>query len=605
MNNPLLLTFVILFAAMVLFLNGRLRADLVALLVVVSLGASGVLTPEEAFSGFSRSAVIAIMAIFILAESLTTLGFTDWVSRQLIRLAGQNPNRLVVLVMAAAALLSLFMNTIAAAAVLLPSAITTSRKSGLHPGRVLMPLAFGSLLGGMATLLTSTNIVASSLLRDQGLQGFGLLDFAPLGIPLIVAGIAYMALWGKRLLPTQTYGDLPPSEFGGESDLVDIYRLEDRLFRARVPHGSYLVGRPLAESTFREEYNLNVVAFERDAGLKLLLAPEMVIEEGDVLVLEGRLDEFRSMDREPYLEILPRRSWHEADLESGAIIVVEAVLAPRSSLIGKTLKGVHFREKYGMSVLAVWRNQRPIRTGLNDLPLAFGDTLLLFGPRDRIGVLASEPDLIMLTERKARVVPSKGKRLVAGALILASLATAAFRPDLLGEILLAGAVGMAVLGVITMDQAYQAIDWRSVFLVAGMLPMGIAMAKTGAAELLANGLFGLLGAGSGILLVAGFLLLATLLSQVMAGVATGAVLVPVAIQAANHAGIDPRSVAMAVALGTSMAFITPLGHPVNILVMTPGGYRFGDYLKVGLPLTILLFVILLILLPVFWPLTPA
>ncbi len=605
MNDPLLLTFVILFAAMVLFLNGRLRADLVALLVVVSLGASGVLTPEEAFSGFSRSAVVAIMAIFILAESLTTLGFTDWVSRQLIRLAGKNPNRLVVLVMAASALLSLFMNTIAAAAVLLPSAITTSRKSGLHPGRVLMPLAFGSLLGGMATLLTSTNIVASSLMRDQGLQGFGLLDFAPLGIPLIVAGIGYMALWGKRLLPSQTYGDLPPSEFGGEGDLVDIYRLEDRLFRARVPRGSYLVGRPLAESTFRESYNLNVVAFERDGRLKLLLSPDMEIEEGDVLVLEGRLKEFRSMDREPYLEILPRRSWHESDLESGAIIVVEAVLAPRSSLIGKTLKSVHFREKYGMSVLAVWRNQRPIRTGLNDLPLAFGDTLLLFGPRERIGVLASEPDLIMLTERKARLVPSKGKRLVAAALILASLATAAFRPDLLGEILLAGAVGMAVLGVITMDQAYQAIDWRSVFLVAGMLPMGVAMAKTGAASLLANTLFGLLGAGSGILLVAGFLLLATMLSQVMAGVATGVVLVPVAIQAANHAGIDPRSVVMAVAIGTSMAFITPLGHPVNILVMTPGGYRFGDYLKVGLPLTILLFVIVLILLPVIWPLTPA
>jgi di/tricarboxylate transporter len=220
-------------------------------------------------------------------------------------------------------------------------------------------------------------------------------------------------------------------------------------------------------------------------------------------------------------------------------------------------------------------------------------------------VLASEPDLIMLTERKARLVPSKGKRLVAAALILASLATAAFRPDLLGEILLAGAVGMAVLGVITMDQAYQAIDWRSVFLVAGMLPMGVAMAKTGAASLLANTLFGLLGAGSGILLVAGFLLLATMLSQVMAGVATGVVLVPVAIQAANHAGIDPRSVVMAVAIGTSMAFITPLGHPVNILVMTPGGYRFGDYLKVGLPLTILLFVIVLILLPVIWPLTPA
>ncbi len=604
-NAPLLLTFIILASAMVLFLNGRFRVDLVALLVVVSLGASGVLTPEEAFSGFSRSAVVAIMAIFILAESLNIIGFTDWVSRQLMRLAGQTPNRLVVLVMAAAALLSLFMNTIAAAAVLLPSAITTSRKAGLHPGRVLMPLAFGSLLGGMATLLTSTNIVASSLLRDQGLQGFGLLDFAPLGLPLVVAGIAYMVLWGEQRLPNRYPADPSPSEPGSQGDLVDIYRLEDRLFRARVPRGSYLVGRPLAESTFRESFNLNVVALERDGKQRLLLQPDTVIKEGDILVLEGRLEEFQSKDREPYLEILPRKSWHESDLESGSIVVVEAVLAPRSSLIGKTLKGVHFREKYGMSVLAVWRNQRPIRTGLNDLPLAFGDTLLLFGPRDRIRVLASEPDLILLTERKARIVPPKGKRLLAAGLMLGSLVLAAFRPDLLGETLLAGAVGMAVLGVITMDQAYQAIDWRSVFLVAGMLPMGIAMAKTGAAALLANGLFGLLGAGSGTLLVAGFLLLATLLSQVMAGVATVAVLVPVAIQAANHAGIDPRSVAMAVALGSSMAFITPLGHPVNILVMTPGGYRFSDYLKVGFPLTILLFVILLILLPILWPLTPA
>jgi di/tricarboxylate transporter len=220
-------------------------------------------------------------------------------------------------------------------------------------------------------------------------------------------------------------------------------------------------------------------------------------------------------------------------------------------------------------------------------------------------VLASEPDLIMLAERKSRPVPSRLKRLVAVGLMLGSLAMAALRPDLLGETLMAGAVAMAVLGVISMDQAYQAIDWRSVFLVAGMLPMGVAMAKTGAAALLANSLFGLVAASGGMWLVGGFLLLATLLSQVMAGVATGAVLVPIAIQAAQHAGIDPRSLTMAVALGTSMAFLTPLGHPVNILVMTPGGYRFGDFLKVGLPLTLLLFVIVLILLPIIWPLTPA
>jgi di/tricarboxylate transporter len=601
---PLVLTFVVLFAAMVLFLSGRLRVDLVALLVLVTLGATGVLTPEEAFSGFSRSAVVAIMAIFIIAESLTALGFTDWVSRQLVRLAREDPNRLVVLVMAGGACLSLFMNTIAAAAVLLPSTISAARRAGIHPGRLLMPLAFGSLLGGMSTLLTSTNIVASSLLQDQGLRGFGLLDFAPLGLPLVAAGIVYMALWGKRLMPSKTSISFTPSEIDAEGDLVDIYRLADRLFRARVPEGSYLIGRPLAESTFRESFNINVVALERDGELLLLLTPDTVIREGDVLVLEGRVDEFREMDREPYLEILPRKSWHEADLESGAILVVEAVLSPRSSLIGKTLISVHFREKYGMSVLAVWRNQRPIRTGLNDLPLAFGDTLLLFGPRERIGVLAAEPDLIMLTERKARAVPSRLKRLLAAGILLASLAVAALRPDLVGEVLLTGAVGMALLGIITMDQAYQAIDWRTVFLVAGMLPMGVAMAKTGAASLLANSLFGLLGAGSGILLVAGFLLLAMLMSQVMAGVASSAVLVPVAIQAANHAGVDPRALVMAVALGTSMAFLTPLGHPVNILVMSPGGYRFKDYPRVGFPLTVLLFIILMLLLPVVWPLTP-
>lgn len=603
MPLPLILTFVILLAAMALFLSERIRVDLVALLMVVALAGSGILTPEEAFSGFSRSAVIAIISIFILADGLTRAGLTEWAGNLLLRLAGESENRLIVMVMIGGAFLSMFMNTIAAAAVLLQGVIGAARKAGLHPGRLLMPLAFGTLLGGMATLLTSTNIVVSSILREQGLKGFGLLDFAPMGLPMVAVGVTYMAIWGRRLIPTHTGDRLatPPSR---PDDLADLYHLQDRLFRARIPAGSYLIGRPLSESTFREIYNLQVVGLEREGNLTLMLPPSLVFRQGDVVLLEGRLEEFEEMDREPYLQILPQRSWREQDLESPDAVMVEAVLSPRSGLVGSSLKQAHFRDKYDMSVLAIWRDQRPIRTGINELPLQFGDALLMVGPPKALPILQSEPDLIVLANGKSHAPLSRLKRGLAAAIMLLTLVLAALRPELLGEILLGGALAMVLVGMLSMDQAYDAIDWRSVFLVAGVLPMGVAMTKTGAAAMLANWVFGLLGASSGVALVAGMFILATLLSQAMAGVAVGAILAPIAIHAAAQAGYDPRSLAMAVALGTSMAFLTPLGHPVNILVMAPGGYRFGDYIKVGLPLSILLLILVVLLLPVIWPLRP-
>jgi di/tricarboxylate transporter len=360
MDHPALpLTLAILVAAVLLILSDRLRADLVALLVLVALGVSGVLTPQEAFSGFSRSAVITIMAISILAEGLRRTGVTDRMGDLLLRLAGRKESHLVVGTMLAGASLSLLMNNIAAAAILLPTISSAARKAGIHPTRLLMPLAFATLLGGMATLLTTTNIVVSGLLIDQGLRGFGILDFAPVGLPLVAIGVAYMTLWGHRLLPTQpirerTEGVRPPVE-----DLVQLYRLGERLFRARVPAGSYLIDKPLSRSTFREIYGLNVVGLERNGRLTLAPSPDFVFREGDVVLLEGNLEEFRRRDRPPYLEILPPREWREEDLESPAVVMVEAVLSPRSGLIGQTLRGVHFREKYGFTVLAIWRAGRP------------------------------------------------------------------------------------------------------------------------------------------------------------------------------------------------------------------------------------------------------
>lgn len=604
MDTQLIITFAILIAAIGLFLSDRLRADLVAWLVVFTLGVTGVLTPQEAFSGFSRSAVVTIMAIFILAEGLQRTGMTKQIGNLLLRVAGNQERRLVVIVMLAGAFLSLFMNNIAAASVLLPAVSGAARKSEVHPSRLLIPLAFATILGGMATLLTTTNIVVSSLLRDQGLNGYSLLDFAPLGLPIVATGVAYMALWGRHRLPARTSTERLQVTRPTEADLVDVYHLGERLFRACVPAGSYLIGKPLQHSTFRELYALNVVAIERNGHMMLSPSPDVPLQQDDILLVEGKLEDFHRQDVEPYLDILSSREWHEPDLVSATIVVVEAMLAPRSRLIGQTLRDAHFREKYGMTVLAIWRTGRPIRTGLTDTPLQFGDALLLQGPRERLRVLHAEPDLILLMngEEKAISTPNKGRLslLIMGVTLL----SAAFNPTFIGEIMLGGALAMILTGLLTMDQAYQAIEWKSVFLIAGMLPMGIALTKTGAASLLADSLVAFLGTAGPLVLLAGLFIWATLLTQAMNGTAVATVLVPITIQAARQIGADPRAMAMGVALATSMAFLTPLGHPVNVLVMSPGGYRFRDYFDVGWPLTLLLFVVIMLTLPVFWPLAP-
>lgn len=604
MNFQLLLTFTILLLSIGLFLSDRLRADLVALLTVIALGLTGILTSQEVFSGFSRSAVITILAIFILAEGLRRTGVTEQVGTLLLRVAGTRESWLVVVVMLAGAFLSLFMNNIAAASVLLPAVSGAGRKAGVNPARLLMPLAFATILGGMATLLTTTNIVVSTLLRDRGVAGYGLLDFAPLGLVIVIAGVAYMALVGRRLLPTQWPADYVETARQTEEDLVGVYRLSERLFRIRVPVGSALHGKSLAESALRERYNLTVVAIERNGQITLSPPPDKTVLQGDVILFAGNLDELRQRDVEPYFEILPTRDWREQDLESAAIVVVETVLAPRSRLIGQTLRQAHFREKYGMTVLALWRGGRQRRTGLADLPLQFGDALLLQGPRERLSVLHTESDLIVLDNEPEEVslVPSKGR--LALIIMVATLALATINSALVAEVMLGGALLMVLAKVLSMDQAYQAVEWKSIFLIAGMLPLGIAITKTGAAALLAHWLITFLGPAGPLVLLAGLFILTTLLTQAMNGAAVAAIMAPIAIEAAQNLRIDPRSLAMGVALATSMAFITPLGHAVNILVMGPGGYRFYDYFRVGLPLTLLLFLVIILFFPLFWPLLP-
>lgn len=602
-NSDLVVTLIILTAAILLFLSERLSVDLVALLVLVALGLSRVLSPQEVFSGLSDPAVITIIAIFVLAHGLEVTGIADRMGELVARLAGKSEARLIAALMGTAAFMSLFMNNIAVASTLLPATYTVARRSGIKISRLLIPLAFGSLLGGSATLFTTTNIVVSGVLKEHGYPGFGVIDFFPVGIPIVLVGILYMVFIGRRMLPKESPAERSEIMRQAEMDLLRTYNLSERLFRARIPAGSILINRSLAESNLRDKYRLNVVGIERNHGKILAPLPDFVFQQGDVMLVEGRIEEFLKLDEEPYLEIQPNTIIQEGDLETPNIILTEIVLSPRSQLIGHTLKETHFREKFGMSVLAVWNGERVIRTGLTDLKLSFGDALLLQGPRDRLPILRLSSDMIVLSEEDKPPVKDTSKGALAISIFALTIAVAAIGPFSVGEVMLAGALVMVILNIVSMEDIYRVIEWRIVFLIAGMLPLGIAMTKTGATSLFAQSLINSVGKYGPYVLLLTLLTLTVLLSQGMKGAAVSAVVAPIAIQAAQQTGIDPRALAMGVALATSMAFVTPLGHPVNILMMGPGGYRFRDFFKVGLPLTVLLFIVVLTILPIFWPLS--
>lgn len=602
MDNNLILTFVILGVALVVFLTDRLPADLVALLVAVALGLTGVLTPEEAFSGFSRAAVIIIMAIFILAEALRRSGVTERVGRVLLTVGGKGELRLTVVVMAAGAFLSLFMNNIAAAAVLLPAASGAAKKAGVDTSRILMPLAFGTILGGTATLLTTSNIILNSLLIDNGGAGFRITDFAWVGVPVVLVGTIYMATLGRRALRADSSLERTQAPNKDEkADLVAAYGLHKNLFKARVPNNSFLIDKTLEESTLREKFGVSVVAIERKGRKLLNVSADTHIKHGDILVFEGNEEEFKQRDVEPLMELIEDDDeWHKSDLESRQIDIVEAMLAPRSRLIGETLRDANFRDRYRLTVLAIWRRDSEITTNLADEPLQFGDALLLQGRRERLRAAAADPDLILMMPAEEKAVTAPGKRQAALFIFIGTLVLAMMIPSLTGPIMLGGALVMMLTGVLTTDQAYSAIGWRSVFLVAGMLPMGIALTKTNAAGLIAEQVVWLAGGNGHLIMMATIVAATMLLVQTVNGPVVATIMGPVAIHIGQQSGADPRSLVMAVAIAASMAFVTPLGHPVNVLVMGPGGYNFKDFVRVGLPLAVLLFFVSMAFLWLFW-----
>jgi di/tricarboxylate transporter len=593
---------VILAISIFLFIADWIRVDVVALLVLLGLILTGLITPTEAFEGFSSPAVITVWAIFIVSGGLFYTGVANRLGDRLLKVAGTHPARLIGLLMATVGVMSGVMNNVGATAVLMPAVVSMSRKARLRASQLLMPLAFGSLLGGMMTLIgTPPNILASDALRTAGLEPFSLLDFAPIGVPALILGVVFTALVGRRLLPERPTAERFGAALGPDEELVDLYRLGERLFRARVPAGSPLIGQTLINCGLREDFELSVVGLRRQGKTALSPDKDTELQQDDILLVEGMVDHLAWAEATGRLDVQPEVGINDGDLQSEVVGIAEVILSPHSRLVGKTLADIQFREKYQVSVLAILRDGRPRRTALVELPLRFGDTLLVQGPRQYLRILQREPDFVVLGDLEAApAIRVKKAPLAVGLMLVMLVPVIVGWLPIAASALLAGIL-MVITGCLTMDEAYASIEWKAVFLVAGTLPLGIAMEKTGTAAFLAGLMVDAVGGYGPLALLAGFYVLTNLLTQFMSNAASTVLIAPIAIQAAQQIGSDPHALLMAVAVAASAGFLTPVAHQSNVLVMGPGGYRFSDYFKVGLPLNLLTFAVTLLIVPLVWP----
>jgi len=595
MDTAQIITLTTVLVAALLLVTELLRPDLVGLLVIISLSLTGVISSDQAFSGFSQSAVMTILSVFIISEALQRSGITRWIGQRLISLAGKSERRLVAALSLTAALLSTIMKPIASTAALMPTTMGISRQVKLQPSRLLMPLAFGALLGGTATLLTTANIIVSTTLGQAGIQPFGLLDFLPIGIPVILAGVLFLVIAAPRMLPTRDIAGQYVRMRRLQNELVNVYDLEGQFTEVEITVKSQLNDRSLEDIHWGSVMKSGILGIARKN--RIFLAPDAstVLQKGDILLLDSepspvQLNLF-DLELVKSVDIGETFGTEETPL-------VEVALSPHSSLYGKTMRELNFRQRYGLQVLAVWREGKVLAGPVRDIPLRFGDAILVQGSRAQIERLDPDPDFIILEEETNANPPRRSW--LAFTVLFACLFLGAVNVFPLAAAMLTGATLMVLLGVLEMDEAYRSIDWRTIFLVAGMLPVSIALENTGLAQTIGSVLISSFS-GFGPLVIAAILMTATVgLSIFLGGQTAGVILAPIAIAAAQTAGIDPRALAMAVAVGCSMAFVSPLSHPALLLVISPGGYTFRDYLRLGFPLTIVSLLVALAFLQWIW-----
>ena len=574
-----------------LFWWEKVSADVVALGVLMALVVTGLLPAEQAWSGFGSDAVILILGLLILTAALERTGVVDLMGRFMLRHASEDPRSLLLTVMIASATLGAFMSNTASTAFFLPVVFGIARKSGTSLSRLLLPLAFAGILTSSVTLVsTSTNIVVSGMMTRYGLEPMGMFELAPVGIPIAIVGLAYLYLT-RRLIPERT----PAAE------LTERFGVRPYLSEVVVAEGSSLVGKTLAEARIGPALGLTVLRVLR-GGKYLDPHDATVIESGDILLVEGSQEDIVKVKDVAGIDIKADVKLSDPDLETADTGLAEAIILPGSPLLRRTLKGARFRERFGLHVLGLNRRGVNVVQKLSQVPLGLGDVLLLQGRRDHIARLGDERALHVLgpIEDMAEVRPNRSRAPLAIAIFASVLAAATANVLPLPVATMAGVLLVFLTRCVTPEEAYDAVEWRVIILIGSMLGLGVAMESSGTAAYLAGAIVEAAGGLGPAWLLTGFFALTVLLTQPMSNQAAAIVVLPVAIEAARAAGLNPRTFAMMIAVAASCSYLTPL-EPSCVLVYGPGRYRFADFLRIGAGLTLLIYAIAIVLVPVVWP----
>jgi di/tricarboxylate transporter len=604
----LLIVLTLLGAAIVMFAINKPRLDAVALIMLVALPFTGILTMGEVLAGFSDPNIVLIAALFVLGEGLVRTGVAQRLGDWLIAKSGKSEVRLIVLLMVVVAALGATMSSTAVTAIFIPVALRISQSTGIGPGRLMMPLSVAALISGMMTLVaTAPNLVVNSELERHGVEGFRFFSFTPFGLPVLLLGIIYMSVARRWLKDTAT--PIPGSGGPSFATWIDKYKLADREHRLRITAQSPLAGNTLNELNLRGSSGANVVAIERSrrfAREVMQPAARMELQAGDVLLIDYAASDsdIQSICERFALEEIPLRSAYFAD-RSQEIGLAEVIVAATSDLVGQTIVDAEFRTRFNLTVIGL---QRGVAAGGRDFlyePLAIGDTLLLIGPWVQLDKLRSNGSGLVLFDMAAErdaVLPAPEKAGYAlGCLALVvGLMVSGVIPNV--QAALIGCLLMGGLRCIDFNSAYRSIDWKTIVLIVGMLPFSIALERTGAVELAADGLRTVTADAGTHAVLATLFAITALLGMFISNTATAVLMAPVALALAKELGASPYPFAMIVALAASTAFMTPVSSPVNTLVVAPGHYAFSDFVRIGVPFSLIVLIVSVILVPWLLPL---
>jgi len=589
--------FIILTAAIVLFLTERIRNDLVAVLIVVALYATGLLKASEALAGFSSEPAIVIAGIFVLSEAMYQTGLSDSIGNLIGRLAGKSYTGVLAVIMPSVAVLSAFTHHVTTTAVMLPVTLNLARERDIPASKLLMPLSFAASLGTTITIIGAPAfLLASTVLQQSGRPGLGIFSIAPIGLSLSLVGTVFMLLVGRFLLPSRE---------GGE-DQANHFKLEDYLTEVIILKDSPFLDKTISEIESDERYHFRVVGLMRDRRRKRTPFKNEKLKEGDVLIVRTTSEEVIAFRQEAGVELHPISKYGEPktngngnDEDEPEDLFVQAVVAPGSDLVNRTLSNIDFRNRYGVLVVSIWRKRAWLQEEMAKIRLRAGDVLVLEGDEEGLARVANDNSFLMIVpfHGEARL---RSKAPLAGIIMLTTILLAAFNVMTIEMAALAGAVAVVLTNCLTPRQAYRAIDSRIFVFIAGAIPLGAAMQKSGTAQLLAGWLQSAIGGLNETIVLLILFAVVAVITQFMSDAATTALFAPVAVALAQALGRPPEPYVVTVAMSSVAAFLTPIGHHGNLLVYGPGRYHFSDFVRVGTPLTILVALVVAILSPMIW-----